>query len=52
MKVKCIVDIPYFTKGEIYDYDYTDSVGDVLVLADDNGHRMFFYPEECEIVED
>lgn len=52
MKIKCIVDIPYFTKGEIYDYHYTDSDGDIWVIADDDGDRMFFHHDECEVVEE
>lgn len=48
MKVKCIVDIPYFTKGFVYDVDYVDTEGDIWVLADDQGDKMFLYPDECE----
>lgn len=50
-QVKCIVEIPYFTVGKLYDFSHIDSQGDVWVKEDDDGHAMFFYPDECEVVD-
>lgn len=52
MKAKCIVNIPYFTNGQIYDVTRIDSDGDIWVEEDDDGHPMFLYPEECEVIDD
>lgn len=52
MKAKCIADIDYFTQGVVYDVTHIDSDGDVWVEADDHGDAMFFFPYECELIED
>lgn len=51
MKAKCIVDCMYFTKGQVYDVTHIDDEGDVWVVADDDGHALFLYPDECEVFE-
>jgi hypothetical protein len=52
MKVKCVdtCEDPSFTPGKTYDVLSIDADGDIWVF-DDSGHEYFFYPEECEIVE-
>lgn len=52
MKVKCISEEdPSFTLGRLYDVLSIDSEGDIWVF-DDGGYEYFFYPEECEVVEE
>lgn len=50
MKAICTCYIPHFTNGKEYKVTHIDSDGDIWVEADDEGHEMFFYPEECEVV--
>lgn len=52
MRAKCIADIEFFTKGEIYEVTHIDHDGDIWVEADDEGHPMFFFPRECELLEE
>lgn len=48
-KVRCILDTPYFTKGKEYYVIKVDENGDVWTI-DDDGDRLYMYPEECEEV--
>lgn len=52
MKAKCIIDVPFFTVGKVYDVNYIDDDGDVWVVQDDCGDEMFFFPDECELIEE
>lgn len=50
-QVKCIADIPYFTKGKLYEFSFIDKDGDIWIKEDDDGHDFFFYPDECEVID-
>lgn len=50
MRVKCKIEIPYFTIDKVYDVTHIDSDGDIWVEEDDDGHKMFLTPDECEII--
>lgn len=50
MKAICTCEIPAFTKGKEYAVTHIDNDGDIWVEADDDGFRMFFYPDECEVI--